>query len=84
MREAARNEGGGAGLGMGMGAGIGLGQSMAQSMGQPESVTQQNSIPKANKPDPMAKLAQLKKMFEAELITEQEYAAKKQSILDKM
>ncbi|MFW5443901.1 MAG: SPFH domain-containing protein [Methylococcaceae bacterium] len=77
MREAARNEGGGAGLGMGMGAGIGLGQTMAQSM------TEQNSTPaQAKSDDPLAKLVQLKSMFEAELITEQEYTAKKQQILD--
>ena len=79
MREAARNEGGGAGLGMGMGAGIGLGQSMAQSM------TNQDTSPSAiQTDDPMAKLSQLKKMFEAELINEQEYTAKKQQILEKM
>lgn len=79
MREAARNEGGGAGIGMGMGAGIGFGQSMSQSM------TENASTPApAKADDPMAKLAQLKKMFEAELITEQEYSAKKQDILDQM
>ncbi|MCK5190724.1 MAG: SHOCT domain-containing protein, partial [Methylococcales bacterium] len=32
----------------------------------------------------MTKLAQLKKMFEADLITEQEYATKKQEILDQL
>jgi membrane protease subunit (stomatin/prohibitin family) len=79
MREAARNEGGGAGLGMGMGAGIGLGQSMAQTMTESSS-TQNNTTAD----DPMTKLAQLKKMFKAELITEKEYASKKQNILDKM
>jgi len=79
MREAARNEGGGAGIGMGMGAGIGLGQNMAQSMNEQNTPQAQ---PKAD--DPMAKLAQLKKMFEAELITEQEYSAKKQDILSQM
>ncbi len=79
MREAARNEGGGAGIGMGMGAGIGLGQSMAQSIAEPN--TPQSSVIPA---DPMEKLSQLKKMFVAELITQQEYATKKQHILDKM
>lgn len=79
MREAARNEGGGAGLGMGMEAGIGLGQSMAQS------INTQNTTQSSTKAgDPMAKLAQWKKMFEAELITEQEYAAKKQEVLDQL
>lgn len=79
MREAARNEGGGAGLGMG--AGIGLGQSMAQSINQP---TAEKTPIAQSTDDLMAKLSQLKKMYVAELITEQEYAAKKQSILDKM
>jgi len=82
MREAARNEGGGAGIGMGMGAGIGLGQTMAQSITtQPGS---QTTTTTSDTTDFMAKLTQLKKMFEAELITKQEYAAKKQTILDQM
>jgi len=79
MREAAKNEGGGAGLGMSMGAGIGLGQSMAQSMNEPAATP-----PAPATDDLMAKLIQLKKMYSAELITEQEYSAKKQSILDQM
>jgi membrane protease subunit (stomatin/prohibitin family) len=79
MREAARNEGGGAGLGMGMGAGIGLGQSMAQTLN--EHATAQ---PPSEQDEAMSKLSQLKKMFEAELITEQEYLAKKQQVLDRL
>ncbi len=80
MREAARNEGGGAGLGMGMGAGIGLGQSMAQSL---NDQSQQTPVtPPEN--DPMTKLTQLKKLFEADLISEDEYRAKKQDILDSL
>ncbi len=79
LREAARNEGGGAGIGMGMGAGIGLGQSMAQT------ITQQNNMDsQTTSNDAMTKLKQLKNMFEAELITEQEYQAKKQDILDQI
>ncbi len=77
MREAARNEGGGAGIGMGMGAGMGLGQSMAQTMTE-----QTPHAPQTN--DLMAKLEQLKKMYEADLINEQEYASKKQKILELM
>ncbi len=79
MREAARNEGGGAGMGMGLGAGIGFGQSMAQSMNDkiPESL-------KNTTDDPMEKLAQLKKMYVAELISEAEYASKKKEILDRI
>jgi len=79
LREAARNEGGGAGIGMGMGAGIGLGQSMAQTMTEPNTPSAQ-----ATPNDAIAKLKQLKNMFEAELITEQEYKDKKQEILDQM
>ncbi len=74
LREAARNEGGGAGMGMGLGAGISFGQTIAQSMN-----TNTGSSPAA---DPVEKLAQLKKMFEAELISADEYAAKKKAILD--
>ena len=76
MREAAKNEGGGAGIGMGMGAGIGLGQSMAQSMFEPNKPQ--------TEPTSIEKLKQLKHIFEAELITEQEYSTKKQSILEQM
>jgi len=79
MREAARNEGGAAGLGMGMGAGIGLGQNMAQATSNDYSTSGQDV---SN--EPMNKLAKLKTMFEAELITEQEYSSKKQEILDQL
>ncbi|NOQ15193.1 MAG: SPFH domain-containing protein [Methyloprofundus sp.] len=79
MREAARNEGGGAGLGMGLGAGMGMGQTMAQTMGANfGTATVQESVAD----DPMQKLGQLKKMFQAELISKDEYAAKKKEILD--
>jgi membrane protease subunit (stomatin/prohibitin family) len=77
MREAARNEGGGAGMGMGLGAGISFGQNMAQAFQQ----TPQQSQTQAAPDDPMAKLAKLKQMYEADLITTDEYEAKKQAIL---
>ncbi|WNB75964.1 SPFH domain-containing protein [Methylomonas koyamae] len=80
MREAARNEGGGAGMGMGLGAGISFGQTMAQAMNQPAAAPAAPA--QATSADPMEKLAQLKKLFEAELITAEEYAEKKKSILD--
>ncbi|TAL51361.1 MAG: SHOCT domain-containing protein, partial [Methylovulum sp.] len=73
LREAARNEGGGAGMGMGLGAGISFGQNIAQAMSSHHG----NSAA-----DPVEKLAQLKKMLEAELISADEYAAKKKAILD--
>lgn len=77
MREAARNEGGAAGIGVGLGAGMGLGQSMAQAFHN----TQPQHPPQAVD-DPMAKLEKLKKMVDANLITQEEYATKKQQILD--
>lgn len=81
MREAARNEGGGAGMGMGLGAGVAFGQNLAQAM-NPQA--QNAAAPVAAGNDPMEKLAQLKKMFEAELISAEEYAEKKKSILDSL
>ncbi|MDP3332051.1 MAG: SPFH domain-containing protein, partial [Methylococcaceae bacterium] len=78
MREAARNEGGGAGMGLGLGAGIGLGQQMAQTLTEPAALAQ----PVAN--DTAAKLTQLKQLFTAELISADEYAAKKKAILDSL
>jgi membrane protease subunit (stomatin/prohibitin family) len=71
MREAARNEGGAAGIGVGIGAGMGLGQNMAQSFQNNQQATD----------DTTAKLEQLKKMHDAQLITAEEYAAKKQQLL---
>jgi membrane protease subunit (stomatin/prohibitin family) len=72
MREAARNTGGGAGIGMGLGAGMSFGQNLAQTLSGNTDAT----------PSPMAKLTELKKMREAELISAEEYAAKKKTILD--
>ncbi len=75
MREAARNEGGGAGMGMGMGAGIGFGQSLSQAMAESTNNTAASA---------MDKLAQLKKMHVADLISAEEYVAKKKAILDQL
>jgi len=80
MREAARNEGGAAGIGMGLGAGMGFGQNMAHSMANNFNQPQGSS----NKGDPIAKLSQLKKMYESDLITGEEYKQKKKQILDSM
>lgn len=79
MREAARNEGGGAGMGLGLGAGIGFGQHMAQTMNEPAV---QVPIRPAN--EALNTLKQLKDLFAAELITAEEYAAKKRDVLDKL
>jgi membrane protease subunit (stomatin/prohibitin family) len=78
LREAAKNEGGGAGIGVGLGAGLGMGQAMAQSMTQKTTAA---PAPDSGS-DPAAKLTQLKKMHEQGLITDEEFAAKKKQILD--
>ncbi len=72
MREAARNQGGAAGIGVGIGAGMGLGQNMAQAF--------QNNQQAADNTE--AKLEKLKKMHDEQLITAEEYAAKKQHLLN--
>jgi len=73
MREAARNEGGAAGMGMSMGAGLQFGQVMAGSMAGG-----------GGKENPVETLKKLKSMLDGGLITEEEYNAKKKSILDSM
>jgi len=78
LREAARNEGGGAGLGVGLGAGLGMGQGMAQSLEQNAAAPQG----RAADAEPAAKLAQLKDLHQKQLITDEEYAAKRRQILD--
>jgi len=80
LREAARNEGGAAGAGVGIGAGIGLGQAMTQNMTQQ---MQDAAVTKEEKPL-INKLNKLKEMRDSELITEEEYAAKKADILDQL
>ena len=79
MREAARNENGAAGLGMSMAAGLGFGHTMAQAMSE-------NSLAGARNEQlsPMDKLDKLKQIYEAELISAEEYAAKKKIILDSL
>lgn len=73
LREAARNEGGGAGIGMGLGAGIGFGQNIAQAI---NTNTAKGNI------DIAAKLSQLKNLLDTGLISAEDYAAKKQQLLD--
>lgn len=77
MREAARNESGAAGAGVGLGAGIGLGQAMAQGL---QNIPNAPSAQPAN--DVASKLEQLKELNSQGLISDQEYADKRQAILD--
>jgi len=78
MREAARNEGGGAGVGMGLGAGLGFGQMMAGAMGGA------GAAPAPAAGDAAARLEQLGKLRAAQLISEEEFLAKKKEILDRL
>ena len=88
MREAARNEGGAAGIGMGVGAGIGFGQMMADEMGdslvtkQNNPATSTNTTPEIND-EPFAVLSQLKKMLDADLITQADYDKKKEEVMSR-
>jgi membrane protease subunit (stomatin/prohibitin family) len=77
LRDAAKNESGLAGAGVGIGAGVGLGQAMAGGM---VSQQQQASAPQ----DQASRLKKLKDLFDSGLINEEEYAAKKSSIIDEL
>lgn len=79
MRDAANNQGGGAGVGMGLGAGMQMGNLMTQGFN-----AQASTSPEPITDTPLEKMKKLKEMFELELITEEEYAAKKQAILEVM
>ncbi len=72
----------GVGLGMGLAGGMAFGN-MAKSTFTPaqQSVAEPQQQPE---PDPMEKLAKLKKMLEAGLIEQSEYDAKKAEILSKL
>lgn len=83
MREAARNEGGAAGIGMGVGAGMGFGKMMSGAMGEP-TIPQPAGGQIGPAPDPLSSMRQLKEMHETGLITEEEYSAKKKEILSRM
>ncbi|MBZ5707955.1 SPFH domain-containing protein [Nannocystis pusilla] len=89
--------GGASGAGMGMGMGMGMGQMMAQMMGgmagamnpqgqfhQPQQFQQQppQQQPPADDNSLEAKLRKLKAAFEAELLTEEEYKAKRAKLLE--
>ncbi|BCT91958.1 antifreeze protein, type I [Lysobacter helvus] len=77
---AAQNEGGIAGVGAGLAAGAAMGQAMSQGLAQPAKPAAEA----AAAADPVAKLQQLKRMLELELITAQEYDAAKAEILRNM
>jgi len=82
LREAARNEGGAAGIGMGVGAGMGFGQMMADQMGN--KMTQQSGQPTAGQQDPKMVLQILKQLHLDGLIDDDDYAKKKLDILSRL
>ncbi len=89
MRDAARNEGGAAGMGMGLGAGMGFGNMMAGAMGQQMGGMGQAQTPPPVQAapaaeDPMAVLGKLKQLADNGLITQEEYDAKKSEVLSRL
>jgi membrane protease subunit (stomatin/prohibitin family) len=75
LRDAAKNEGGIAGLGVGMGAGLNIGQMMSQGMMQTPSNSQIS---------PTDRLKVLKDMLDSKLITDEEFQQKKKEILSSL
>ncbi len=82
IEDAANNQGA-AGAGMGLGAGLGLGMILPQSMAS--SITGEQ--PKSNKNNDNkndsleSKLKSLKSLYEQDLLTEEEYKAKREKVL---
>lgn len=75
LRDAAKNEGGTAGVGAGIGAGMAMSNMMMSTPEKPSDETAK---------DPVVHLEKLKEMLEKELITEEEYTAKKRTILENL
>jgi len=75
LRDAARNEGGLAGAGLQLGVGMDVGKTF--NAAKEEQLN-------AGAKDPVAKLKQLKLLLDEEIITPEEFAAKKKEWLDKL
>ena len=75
LRDAARNEGGLAGAGLQLGVGMDLGKTFN---------TAKEEQLEAGATDPVTKLKQLKLLLDEEIITPEEFAAKKKEWLDKL
>jgi membrane protease subunit (stomatin/prohibitin family) len=82
LRDAAKNTSGTAGNMAQMGAGLGLGAAFFQ--GQQGQQGQQQQAPQGGGEDPVQKLQKLKAMLDADLISQEEYDAKKSDILKNM
>lgn len=89
LDNALQNEGGAGGM-MGMGVGLGAGMAAGGAMGElakglfnpQQQAPQQPTAPAAE--DPLAKLAQLKKLLDAGLITQSDYDTAKTAVLAKL
>ena len=90
MRDAAKNEGGAAGMGMGLGAGMGFGNMMAGAMGsqmmggQAQPQAQGQTPPPPAEDDPMAVLGKLKQLLDNGLISQEDYDTKKMDVLSRL
>lgn len=79
LKDAAKNPGGGAGIGMGVGVGIGFGQQMVNSMG---GVNQ--GAASSGSDDIATRLKKLKELLDQNLITNEEFEAKRKDLLSKI
>lgn len=77
LRDAARNEGGLAGAGLQVGAGLELSKSLIQKK---DGIIAES----AEKDDPVLQLKKLKTLFDEQIITQEEFDAKKKEILNRM
>jgi membrane protease subunit (stomatin/prohibitin family) len=86
MRDAAKNEGGGAGVGMSIGAGVALGQQMADMFTQPSGAVPTTAQSPAAGPQPSVaeRLTTLEDLRRQGLISQEEYTAKRGAILDEI
>ena len=86
MNKMAENQGDGsgiAGVGMGLGMGMAGGMAFGNMAGQVFAPAQQTA-PQPAADDPMDTLTKLKKLFDAGLITQEEYDAKKAEVLSRL
>ena len=81
MEAAAANPGGGASEGIGLGAGLAMGQAMASAMAGAQQPQQPAQPAAPAQPDLASRLAKLKTLLDAGLITQEDFDTKKAAIL---
>lgn len=84
LEKAAENEGGAAGQLMAAGLGVGIGVGAGAPLGQQLGETMKAEPTETAADDPVAKLKKLKEMLDAELISQEDFDAKKSKILEEM